>query len=73
MTGKMGMRPVNAAMVGGVFHPDIKAQCGKIAIHDGSVIALITGQLIFTVPIMGNGRKKSLHGFLEGRKVIIRE
>jgi len=64
-------RHVNAAMVGGIFHTDIKPKGNKITIDNGGVIAFIVGQLILAIPVMGNGGEKRLHGFSQGRKVIV--
>lgn len=56
-------RHINAAVIGSVFNTYIYSQGGKIAIHNG-VIALVIGQLVFSVPVVRNGGKKRLQGLL---------
>ena len=64
-------RHVNAAVIGSVFHTYIYAKSGKIAVHDGGVIALVICRLIFTVPVVGNRGEKRLQCLFSPMKIII--
>ena len=64
-------RHVNATVIGSVFHTYIYPQGGKIAVHNGGVITLVIGQLIFSVPVVGNGGEKCLQCLFQCLKVII--
>jgi len=47
-------------MVGSILHPHIQAQGREVAVKDAGIIALIAGNFILPVPVMGNGGKEGL-------------
>ena len=46
---------VDPALVRGVFRSHVQAQGRKIAVDKGGIVAFVPGQLILTIPVVGNG------------------
>nr|WP_216594004.1 hypothetical protein [Desulfobacter postgatei] len=66
-------RHINTAVTGRIFSSHIQAKRRKIAIKDRRIIPFVFKKLIFTVPVMGDGREQRLKNRVQGIRIIFLE
>src|SRR5690554_5374157 len=61
---------IHAAVVAGVLDSDGKAKRGKVAVEDAGIVALVAGNGVVAVPVVGQAGKERLEVGLQARQVV---